>query len=238
MQYLRFYRRTLLFVLLSLGDLLLTWWLLEHSGRVVCEANPIADWWLERFGWLGLAGFKASMVLFVIVLTSVISRHRPHAARRILGFGCTILALVALHGFALRQTAETPDEWIARVNKDQEEHNREARRRTSMLYYRILLADVTHDLTAGKFTLSQAVDKALHLLRGEDPNFLDIVARRHPGYSLRESLAIEITNHEADARVASSKKRKPPRLSALPQLGSRSAMIPPIRAAAVQTFRV
>ncbi len=36
------HRRTLLFVLLSLSDLLMTWWLLAHSGLLVDQANPVA----------------------------------------------------------------------------------------------------------------------------------------------------------------------------------------------------
>ena len=52
-------RKQLLFILLSLVDLALTWWLLAHSYGQVYEANPVARWWLMRYGAAGLAGFKA-----------------------------------------------------------------------------------------------------------------------------------------------------------------------------------
>ncbi len=186
--------KSLVFVLLSLSDLALTWWLLEYSGRVVCEANPVADWWLSRYGWLGLAGFKATMVLLVIVLAAIIARRRPHAAGRILGFACAALVLVVLHSVALGRTAKTADEFVEEINQDLEESNRAAHRRTSKIFaYFALLANVTDDVAAGKSTLPQAVERLAQAARSEDGDFLQNLARTHPGCSLRECLAIEIT---------------------------------------------
>ena len=45
------------FFLLSVADLLLTCWLLGGEGPFF-EANPLAAWCLEQFGWAGLAGLK------------------------------------------------------------------------------------------------------------------------------------------------------------------------------------
>ena len=63
-----------LFAVLGLLDLLLTWYLLQGSPGRVYEANPVARLWLNRFGWLGLAAFKTSLVVLVISLVVVIAR--------------------------------------------------------------------------------------------------------------------------------------------------------------------
>jgi hypothetical protein len=94
-------RKQILFALLSLADLTLTCWLLGHSDGQIYEANPVARWWLAQHGAVGLAGFKGAIVLFVLTLTVVISRHKPRAAGRILTFGCVSLVFVVLYSAAL-----------------------------------------------------------------------------------------------------------------------------------------
>ena len=94
-------RKQLLFVLLSLVDLALTCWLLGHSEGQVYEANPVAGWWLARYGAAGLAGFKGAVVLLVLTLVAFIARRESRAAGRILIFGCVSLVLVDLYSVAL-----------------------------------------------------------------------------------------------------------------------------------------
>ena len=55
----------LLFIALSGADLFLTWRLLSSRGSAVYESNPVAAWFLGRFGWMGLTAFKAVAVLVV-----------------------------------------------------------------------------------------------------------------------------------------------------------------------------
>src|SRR5262249_38923004 len=93
-----------LFVLLSVADLALTWWLLAHSRGQVYEANPVARWWLQQQGWLGLALFKVGVVFLVVGLVVVIARSQPRTAGCVLGLGCVVLALVVLHSTALCRT--------------------------------------------------------------------------------------------------------------------------------------
>jgi len=184
---------TFAFIALSLSDLASTWWLLERSGRVVCEGNPVADWWLSHYGWPGLAGFKASMVLLVICVTTIISRQRPRVASRTLGFACATLALVMLHSVALGRAAQTPEEFVEDFNNDLEECNRQARVRTgNILAYFRLLAEVTHDVSAGNATVPQAVERLANSPRAKDGDYLQTLVRRYPGRSLRECLSIEI----------------------------------------------
>jgi hypothetical protein len=104
-------RKQLLFILLSLVDLALTCWLLGHSGGQVYEANPVARWWLVRYGAGGLAGFKGAVVLLVLTLVTFIGRREPGAAGRILTFGCVSLVVVNLYSVALCPAAcRAPEE--------------------------------------------------------------------------------------------------------------------------------
>src|SRR5205823_2460235 len=52
-----------LFLILSVADLLLTWFLVGSGNGPVYEANPAAAWALSRFGWAGLAAVKVASVL-------------------------------------------------------------------------------------------------------------------------------------------------------------------------------
>jgi len=184
---------TLAFVFLSLIDLASTWWLLERSGRVVCEGNPVADWWLSHYGWPGLAGFKASMVLLVIIVTTIISRQRPRVASRTLQFACAALVLVMIHSVALGRTAQTADEFVEDLNNDLGEFNRQARGRTeNILAYFRLLAEVIDDVSAANATVPQAVERLANSPRAKDGDYLQTLVRRYPGRSLRECLSIEI----------------------------------------------
>jgi hypothetical protein len=86
-----------LFFLLSLIDLFLTWRLLLQSHGQVYESNPIAEWWLSRYGWPGLAAFKIGMASAVAVLTIAISMARPRTGGRVLLFACTALLIVVAY---------------------------------------------------------------------------------------------------------------------------------------------
>src|SRR5262249_305710 len=86
-----------LFAALNLLDLALTWNLLRQSAGVVTEGNPVAGWWLDCFGWPGLAAFKLGSVLVALLLLAAVARHRPAAANRALAFGCAVLLGVVLY---------------------------------------------------------------------------------------------------------------------------------------------
>jgi hypothetical protein len=94
----------ILFGLLSLADLVLTCWLLGQPSGQFYEANPVARWWL-RFGPAGLAGYKATMVLLVAGLSTLIARQRPRAAGGVLAFGCSSTAAVVVYSVLLSFTA-------------------------------------------------------------------------------------------------------------------------------------
>src|SRR6266480_3137593 len=85
-------RTLVVFGFLSATDLALTWYLLNQHDCVVYEANPLAGWLLARHGWGGLAVFKAAIVLVVGAVAVAIHIYRPRTGRRVLVFGCVVLA--------------------------------------------------------------------------------------------------------------------------------------------------
>src|SRR5438132_3600236 len=94
-------RRLFLFAALSLVDLALTYNVVHAGGGYVYESNPIANEWLVRFGWTGLAFYKVlamSIALFSVVLVSI---YRPRTGSRLLNFACLALLIVVVYSFSL-----------------------------------------------------------------------------------------------------------------------------------------
>jgi hypothetical protein len=105
-------RKFILLALLSLADLVLTWWLLELPSGGVCESNPLAAWCLECQGWGGLALYKAATVLVGGGLLVVYCRHRPRAGKHALTLVCSLVAAVVVYSGCLVATLD----WTAIQN--------------------------------------------------------------------------------------------------------------------------
>jgi Domain of unknown function (DUF5658) len=95
-------RETLLFVVASALDVVMTWILLNkyHADGFV-ESNPIARFFLESWGPRGLVYFKFVMVAFVAVICQIIALKREDIARRILYFATALVACVVIYSFTL-----------------------------------------------------------------------------------------------------------------------------------------
>jgi hypothetical protein len=188
-------RKQILFVLLSLADLVLTWWLLGHADGQVYEANPVARWWLEWLGAAGLACFKGAAVLLVLVLVALIAHFRPCAAGRILGLGCAILGFVVLYSVALGKMAlQSPQGRAAAVDRqcEQELHKLNAQTSTEIRVkerLRAFLAEVSQDLRAGQCTLRQAADRVVAWAQRWDPPWLQMLVVRFPNMPVGERVA-------------------------------------------------
>jgi Domain of unknown function (DUF5658) len=127
-------RKQLLFVLLSVADLTLTWWLLRSSYGAFYEANPVACLLLKHFGWLGLAGFKVGLVLLVLTLVVFIARRQPRVAGRLLAFGCMCLALVVSYSVAMHLvTCRAAEELAAEMAQTYAQQSAEFNRRQARL---------------------------------------------------------------------------------------------------------
>jgi hypothetical protein len=162
-------KRHLLFIALSLADLVLTCSMLDRFGGQVYEANPIAGWWLAQHGWVGLVGFKALLVTLVFGLTLLIARSHGRAASRVLKVGCAALALVLLYSVGVGTVAaarESAAERRAQKALEQDKrwlHDRNQQRRE----FWAVVAQLGERLIAGSTSLSEA---ALYLAQTKFAN--------------------------------------------------------------------
>jgi hypothetical protein len=81
-------------LLLGIGDLVLTWQLVDHRSAEVVESNPLAALVLKSSGWTGLAAFKFGLVALFFGLTWIIERGRPAGGMLLLVFACGVHAAV------------------------------------------------------------------------------------------------------------------------------------------------
>jgi hypothetical protein len=203
-----------LFYGLSLADLGMTWYLLAYGDQNVYEANPVAGWWLDGFGWAGLSAFKAGMVLLVSGLVLTISRYRQGAGGRVLAFACAALAGVVLYSCCLAwQVGILP----GGRNQPQLES---ALRQTRTLERQIqnsreffAASDrLSQDLIQGRRTLAGAVRELGRLPQNRDPRWLSSLQFFYPGRPLEECLAVTLMGHvkaslEDDATAAQHERR-------------------------------
>ena len=192
-------------MVLSLCDLALTWWLLERSGRSVSEGNPVADWWLSRYGWFGLAGFKAGVVFIVVLLTGIIARQRPRAAGNLLAFACTVLTAVVVHGTVLGQTAPASCELPEDINRGLEEMNVQTRRvAQGTKGYTEFLDRMVGQVAGGELTLAEALQRLMKWDRNRDPGRQRTLRSVFRGRSMEEALARQMLSFIEELGVVPS----------------------------------
>jgi hypothetical protein len=188
-------RKLLLFLLLSLSDLGLTWLLLERSGGVIYEGNPVADWWLHRYGWAGLAAFKVLTVLVVVGLTAVVSRSRPSSGGLILSVACAVLALVVGYSCYLvgRGAAREPESAeMASVRAETAQIDAEWEKSRE---YSRALQQLSEALADGRCSLCEATAQLGSTRRGQDPAWLDRLHAYLPARTDEECLATGLALH-------------------------------------------
>jgi hypothetical protein len=192
---------------LSLADFCLTCWLLSLPGGQVAEGNPVARWWLTRFGWLGLAGFKVALVALVAGLALLISRYRPRTGGLVLGFGCAALTAVLLHSASLcRPALRSAEAWDTIRRRGQELDGELPKARQ----YQALLERAGADLLAGRCTLVGAVDVLAASEKGQDPVWLGRLAEGYGRSCPRECLAVNLLLSVAMSLSDSPQSEGPP----------------------------
>jgi len=77
--------------LLSIADFVLTFALIQTSGGLAYESNPVAAACLERHGWDGLAVFKIGGVVAFVGSVGLLTRYRPKVAAGLVVIGCAVL---------------------------------------------------------------------------------------------------------------------------------------------------
>jgi hypothetical protein len=187
-------RKPFLFAGLSLIDLTLTWIILWRAEGFACESNPVAAWWLDRFGWPGLAGFKVAIVLLVVTLTSVVSRHHPRAGTRLLTFGCCALLAVVQYSAALvlRAEAEADSAAAAKIRYCRGSMRDVERVLVRKRAYDRLLVRLTEDLAEHRRSLVEAVAALAQAEHVKDPRWLRRMQSNHHCSGMDECLAYKL----------------------------------------------
>lgn len=94
------------FVLASALDVALTFLVLHYSNNgmtrtPIIESNPIAQWFISRWGFRGMAGYKIVMTLIVVVIAEIVGRQKPTVARLLLWGGTIVVSVVVVHSFRI-----------------------------------------------------------------------------------------------------------------------------------------
>jgi Domain of unknown function (DUF5658) len=183
--------KLMLFALLSGADLALTYSCVGRAETGLYESNPLAQWWLNQFGWAGLAVFKALMVGLIAVLAFAIWIRRPKRADRILTFGCGAAGAVVLYSCYLILAVHgpldvfEPGEQAAFMAT---ERRLDDQRRVIGNYQRAL-GGLRKELVAGRCTLGEAADRLARTELACDAAWLQKLRNCYPGLTDRAALA-------------------------------------------------
>jgi hypothetical protein len=229
-----------LFAVLGLTDLVLTCYLLRTASGWIYESNPVAQWWLVRWGWAGLVGFKLAVILLVMAAISLIARYRPRTAGHVLSFACGATVLVVAYSCTFLGTARCRG--LALTREDELRIRTKAAQIDAEVHqlqeYLQLLDQLAEDLNAGRYSLEAAVTRLAATPRAQNPTWLKMQQLTHPGRSDREFLAASLLHQarllaerDAEDRAAAAgtgHPSKPPLIAAngVPQSGGRLVVAP------------
>ena len=180
----------ILFVVLSLADLLLTGYLLNKSqvihksNEVIYEGNPIANAWLLRFGWRGLVIFKALAMWVVGGVALYVSSYRPRLGAFVLVFACLVVSAVLFYSYSLTRSKaaalglDPHSLFVNEVERKDDIYRAERRR-------------VKNELISGNYTLHEAMRQLLETEQPHSPTWLAKAHERNPGCTDEECVAAE-----------------------------------------------
>ncbi len=94
-KHLPFQLETLLLIVLSIGDVILTFRLIG-GGRHV-EANPVAAWVINTWGWQGMVIYKFVLIAFICTLAQVIALYRKSSGMLVMWIAVLAHALVVMY---------------------------------------------------------------------------------------------------------------------------------------------
>ena len=89
---------TTTFILVNVLDLFVTHILLSIGGS---EANPIARFFLDRWGFIGMIAFTMAIIAFFCVVTLLIAQYNHQKAKRLMRFGTIVVVCVVFYGVTL-----------------------------------------------------------------------------------------------------------------------------------------
>jgi hypothetical protein len=88
-----------IFILVNALDVFMTYWMLQVGGFT--ESNPVALWFIHRWGVKGMIYFKFAVVALVCVIAHIVSQYKPPLAKNMLTFGTLIVAAVVVYSVVL-----------------------------------------------------------------------------------------------------------------------------------------
>lgn len=91
---------TTIFILINCLDIFLTYLLLATTKGAV-EANPIADYFMQQWGFNGAIAFKLAIVAFVTVIAQIVAIKKPNTARFLLIGGSVLVGCVVIYSITL-----------------------------------------------------------------------------------------------------------------------------------------
>lgn len=161
--------RQILFILLSLSDLVLTWWLLTTYPTIVEESNPFANWLLDQYGWMGLVFLKMAVIGVVIIIYRLLRSWRPQTAQTVLSFGCAVLIAVVGYSVSLAGQAQG---WHNHMT-ELEARQAKLQEKVSSIKHHIRLMDrLGKELLSKRLSLKQAVVELGQSEKGRDPQWI------------------------------------------------------------------
>jgi len=187
-----------LFAALGLIDLGLTCHLLRISSGHIYESNPLAQWWLARWGWAGLVAFKLVLIALATAAIALVARSRPRVAARVLTFSCLATLVVIVYSCSLlrsipRHAGMFPllhdEAGLAAEGRGLDDRLRQVKA------YRLVLSQAAEELLAGRSTLDAAVARLAATRRGQDPAWLTNLRKVYPGRSDAGCLAATLLDH-------------------------------------------
>ena len=90
--------QTTYFILVNVFDIFMTYVLLRFGA---IEANPIANFFLDRFGFNGMVFFKLAITAGVCVIAQIIALQSIPKAKGLLVLGTLVVGLVVIYGMYL-----------------------------------------------------------------------------------------------------------------------------------------
>ena len=94
-------QETLLLIIVSGLDVVMTFLLLTRGDGGFTESNPIARYFLDRWGMAGMAYFKIAMTLLVCAINQFVARKNLRLARQVLGLATLIIVSVVIYSVTL-----------------------------------------------------------------------------------------------------------------------------------------
>ncbi len=164
------------------------------------EGNPIANWWLAAGGWQGLAVFKFGVAGLVGGLCVLISVYRPHTARKVLTFACSVLLVVVLYSSSLAgyMGAPGPRSETNRLRSLEKNGLVLEKQFQGVKEYQALRRKLGVALLEGRCTLREAVERLRASEMGRQPRWLKILHMHYPNLDDEQCLAANLLEFTRD----------------------------------------